>query len=144
MSGNSIFFKRLSENSTIPIKSSAFAAGFDLFSARDLIIPGRDRGLVETDLEVELPLGTYGRIAPRSGLALNHGIDVGAGVIDSDYRGSIKVLLFNHSDINFEVRKGDRIAQLICVEICYPTIREILGSLSQTARGNNGFGSSGI
>lgn len=143
MCGN-IFFRRLSENSTIPIRSSPFAAGLDLFSARDLIIPGRDRGLVETDLEVELPLGTYGRIAPRSGLALNHGIDVGAGVIDADYRGSIKVLLFNHSDLNFEVRKGDRIAQLICVEICYPTVREILGSLSQTARGNNGFGSSGI
>jgi dUTP pyrophosphatase len=69
--------------------------------------------LVDTDIAISVPAGTYGRIAPRSGLASKHFIDTGAGVIDADYRGQVKVLLFNHSDKDFEVKEGDRIAQLV-------------------------------
>lgn len=69
--------------------------------------------LVDTDISIAVPEGTYGRVAPRSGLAVKHGIDTGAGVIDADYRGPVKVLLFNLSETDFEVQVGDRIAQII-------------------------------
>lgn len=91
---------------------------------------------------MEVPEGTYGRVAPRSGLAVKNFIDVGAGVIDQDYRGNVGVVLFNHADVPFEVKKGDRIAQLICEQILYPELIE-LDTLSETARGEGGFGSTG-
>ncbi|KAJ4462004.1 putative deoxyuridine 5'-triphosphate nucleotidohydrolase [Paratrimastix pyriformis] len=80
----------------------------------DCVVPPRGRLLVPTGIAIALPPETYGRIASRSGLALKNGIDVGAGVIDGDYRGEIKVLLFNHSDEPFPIAAGSRIAQLIC------------------------------
>lgn len=89
-----------------------------------------------------MPEGTYGRVAPRSGLAWKNFIDVGAGVIDQDYRGNVGVILFNHSDVDFDVKKGDRIAQLICERIAHPNVVEVK-SLSETARGEGGFGSTG-
>lgn len=95
-----------------------------------------------TDIQIELPSGCYGRVAPRSGLAAKHFIDVGAGVIDEDYRGNVGVILFNHSTVPFEVKKGDRIAQLICEQIFYPSIEEV-ETLSITERGAGGFGSTG-
>ena len=69
--------------------------------------------LVDTDISIAVPAGTYGRVAPRSGLASKHSIDVGAGVIDADYRGPLKVLLFNFSEVDFKVEEGERVAQLI-------------------------------
>lgn len=95
-----------------------------------------------TDIQIELPQQCYGRIAPRSGLAAKNFIDVGAGVVDEDYRGNIGVVMFNHADTAFEVKKGDRIAQLICERIFYPTIEEV-DKLSDTVRGAGGFGSTG-
>ena len=77
-----------------------------------------------TDIQIAVPEGTYGRVAPRSGLAHKHFIDVGAGVIDRDYRGNVGVILFNFGTSAFKVNKGDRIAQLICEKISYPTIQE--------------------
>ena len=97
---------------------------------------------MSTDIAIECPLGTYGRIAPRSGLAVKHSIDVGAGVIDSDYRGDVKVLLFNLGNSPFKIQKGDRIAQLIIERILIPDI-EIVDVLCASQRGQNGFGSSG-
>ena len=91
-----------------------------------------------------IPEGNYGRIAPRSGLAAKHSIDVGAGVIDSDYRGEVKVLLFNLSDTDFEVKPGDRIAQLIIEKYTMTEIQEVEGKLDDTVRGEGGFGSTGI
>ena len=82
-------------------------------SCEDTTVPARGKALVATGLAMQIPSGNYGRIAPRSGLAWKHMIDVGAGVIDSDYRGEVKVLLFNLSNVDFEVKDGDRIAQLI-------------------------------
>lgn len=98
--------------------------------------------VVKTDIQIELPEGCYGRIAPRSGLAAKNFIDVGAGVVDEDYRGNLGVVLFNHSDVEFAIAKGDRIAQLICEKIFYPQLEEVK-TLSETERGAGGFGSTG-
>src|SRR5207253_2868713 len=89
-----IYVKKLSQNATIPKRSSPLAAGYDLSSAKDIIVPARGKALVPTDLAIALPDGVYGRIAPRSGLAWKNHIDVGAGVIDQDYRGNVGVILF--------------------------------------------------
>ncbi|KAK1399145.1 hypothetical protein POM88_009008 [Heracleum sosnowskyi] len=94
-------------------KGSPLSAGYDLSSASEIKVPARGKALVPTDLRIAVPEGTYARIAPRSGLAWKHSIDVGAGVIDADYRGPVGVILFNYSDVDFEVKAGDMIAQLI-------------------------------
>ncbi len=83
-----------------------------------------------------------GRIAPRSGLAVKHFIDTGAGVIDADYRGQVKVLLFNHADADFEIKEGDRIAQLVLERIYTPEVMEVQ-DLEATLRGAGGLGSTG-
>ena len=90
-----------------------------------------------------IPEGNYGRIAPRSGLAAKHSIDVGAGVIDCDYRGEVKVLLFNLSDVDFELKANERIAQLI-IEKYTPTDIAEVEDLDATVRGKGGFGSTGV
>lgn len=113
-----------------------------IFSAYDYVVPARGKILVKTDIQIEVPTGCYGRVAPRSGLALKNSIDVGAGVIDEDYRGNVGVILFNFSEIDFEVKKGDRIAQLICERIAHPNLVEV-DTLTETARGEGGFGSTG-
>ena len=79
----------------MPKKGSAQAAGYDLHAYKAVTVPAEGKALVSTALSMAIPEGNYGRIAPRSGLAAKHMIDVGAGVIDSDYRGEVKVLLFN-------------------------------------------------
>jgi deoxycytidine triphosphate deaminase len=75
---------------------------FNLYSAYDVVIPARGKGIAKTDLAIAIPSGTYARVAPRSGLAVKNFIDVGAGVVDEDYRGNVGVVLFNHSDVDFE------------------------------------------
>jgi len=134
-------FVKLTENALPPTRESSQAAGgFDLRSAYDVVIPASGNGLVKTDLAIQLPLGCYGRIAPRSGLALHHHIDVGGGVVDEDYRGNVGVILFYHSNSLFQIYRGDRIAQLICQNTVYPTIREVK-ELDETERDAKGFGS---
>ncbi|XP_065544510.1 deoxyuridine 5'-triphosphate nucleotidohydrolase, mitochondrial isoform X1 [Lathamus discolor] len=135
-------FTKLSENAFSPSKGSARAAGYDLYSAYDCEIPPMGKAVVKTDIQVALPSGCYGRVAPRSGLAAKHFIDVGAGVIDEDYRGNVGVVLFNFGKETFEVKKGDRIAQLICERIYYPELEEVQ-ALDDTERGEDGFGSTG-
>ncbi|XP_056633065.1 deoxyuridine 5'-triphosphate nucleotidohydrolase-like [Diorhabda sublineata] len=142
--GNKISLKytKVVEEAYPPTKGSIKAAGYDLKSAYDVVVPARGKALVDTGLKIELPEGCYGRIAPRSGLAVKNFIDVGAGVVDEDYRGVLKVVLFNHSDKEFEVKSGDRIAQLICERIFYPELEEVK-ELTDTERGEGGFGSTG-
>ncbi|XP_042172000.1 deoxyuridine 5'-triphosphate nucleotidohydrolase, mitochondrial isoform X2 [Oncorhynchus tshawytscha] len=135
-------FSKLSEHATAPTRGSAKAAGYDLFSAYDYSIGPMDKAIVKTDIQIAVPSGCYGRVAPRSGLAAKHFIDVGAGVVDEDYRGNVGVVLFNFSKETFEVKKGDRVAQLVCERICYPDLQE-LKSLDETERGAGGFGSTG-
>jgi dUTP pyrophosphatase len=134
--------KILSEHAILPTRGSVSSAGLDLYAAHDAIVYARGRELVRTDIAISVPQGTYGRIAPRSGLAYKHGIDVGAGVIDEDYTGNVGVILFNHSETNFTVSKGDRIAQLIIEKIEYVDVVHVR-DLSSTDRGTNGFGSTG-
>lgn len=94
--------KKLSEHATIPVRASARAAGYDLFAAYDTVIESHGKALVKTDISLAIPDGHYGRIAPRSSLAWKNHIDVGAGVIDEDYRGPLGVVLFNHGKEAFE------------------------------------------
>ncbi|XP_071003094.1 deoxyuridine 5'-triphosphate nucleotidohydrolase-like isoform X1 [Oncorhynchus clarkii lewisi] len=135
-------FSKLSEHATAPTRGSAKAAGYDLFSAYDYSIGPMDKAIVKTDIQIAVPSGCYGRVAPRSGLAAKHFIDVGAGVVDEDYRGNVGVVLFNFSKETFDVKKGDRVAQLVCERICYPDLQE-LKTLDETERGAGGFGSTG-
>jgi len=124
-------------------RANSSDAGLDLCSSEDLAIPPGQRKAVPTGIAVEIPDGYYGRVAPRSGLAVKHGIDVLAGVIDSGYRGEIRAVLLNtDSEKTFEVRRGDRIAQLI-VERHYNFELEEAENLSHSDRGSAGFGSSG-
>ena len=85
-------FTKLSSQARAPVKGSERAAGFDLFSAETVIIQPGGRACVKTDLQLAIPPGCYGRVAPRSGLALKHGIDVGTGVVDADYKGNVASL----------------------------------------------------
>ncbi|XP_053573435.1 deoxyuridine 5'-triphosphate nucleotidohydrolase, mitochondrial [Bombina bombina] len=135
-------FAKLSENAITPSRGSAKAAGYDLYSAYDYIIPAQGKALVKTDIQIAVPSGCYGRVAPRSGLAAKHFIDVGAGVVDEDYRGNVGVILFNFGKEEFEVKKGDRVAQLICERILCPELKEFK-VLEDTERGSGGFGSTG-
>ncbi|KAJ2900285.1 Deoxyuridine 5'-triphosphate nucleotidohydrolase [Zalerion maritima] len=130
--------KKLAPAAKLPARGSAFAAGYDLFASRDANVPAKGKALVDTDISMSCPAGT----SPRSGLASKHFIDTGAGVIDCDYRGPVKVLLFNHSENDFAVREGDRIAQLVLERIVNPEVVEV-EELEESVRGAGGFGSTG-
>ena len=136
-------FKLVNIYSVIPKKIDPGSAGYDVYSVEDIVIKSGTRKLVNIGVAVEFPKYYYLRCAPRSGLSLNYSIDVGAGVIDSSYRGEIKVLLINNGANDFEVNKGDRIAQLIMERAITPTIK-ICDSLLGSERNDKGFGSSGI
>src|SRR5210317_1566641 len=139
----SLGIKKLSTDAIIPTRGSDRSVGYDLYSTEDTIVPCQyGRALVGTGIAVVLPEGVYGRVAPRSGLAVKHGIQVGAGVIDPDYTGEVKVILFNHGEKDFEVKKGDRIAQLI-LEKCETPLIEEISIVEDTERGSGGFGSTG-
>ena len=134
--------KKLVQDAIIPTRGSGGAVGYDLYSVDEVVLSPSQRTLVGTGVAVVLPMKVYGRVAPRSGLTVKHGIHVGAGVIDPDYTGEIKVALFNLGDGPFEVKKGDRIAQLILERCETPYVREIT-EISETERGDGGFGSTG-
>ena len=134
--------KKLVDGAQLPVRSSDGAVGYDLCSVNGyVILPGR-RAIVSTGISVQLPPGVYGRVAPRSGLAVKNGIDVGAGVIDPDYTGELKVVLFNHDQNPFVIKPGYRIAQLILERCEVPPVLEVL-DLGETGRGQSGFGSTG-
>ncbi|KAI4869257.1 dUTP diphosphatase [Hypoxylon rubiginosum] len=137
-----LLIKKLSPTARLPTRGSPYAAGYDLYASRPALVPSRGKSLVETDISVAVPAGTYGRVAPRSGLAVKHFIDTGAGVVDADYRGPVKVLLFNHGDADFAVAEGDRVAQLVVERIYTPEVVEVQ-ELDESVRGAGGFGSTG-
>lgn len=127
----------------IPQRKTEGAAGFDLCSAEDCIISARGSKIVSTGIQMQIAPGHFGKIEGRSGLGFKHLIMPFGGIIDSDYRGEIKVLLLNHSDTDYQVQKGNGIAQLIIHKYEIPTLFRV-DQLSQTSRGSNGFGSTGI
>jgi dUTP pyrophosphatase len=133
---------RLSEHAYLPTRGSSKAAGLDVYTPISGTVPAHQRLLVPLDIALCLPPNTYGHILPRSGLAVKHGIHVGAGVIDEDYRGNVGVLLMNLSDVPFVFSKGDRIAQLVVKPYASVDVVEV-NELDQSDRGQQGYGSSG-
>ena len=135
--------KRLCNNARLLVTGTTGAAGYDLAAAQNAVVLAHGKMLVKTGLSISMPTGCYGRIAPRSGLALKKFIDVGARVVDEDYRGELGVVLFNFGDEEFKINMGDKIAQLIFEKIKTPEVVEV-NSLEETGRGEKGFGSTGI
>ncbi len=135
-------FKRLHPEARLPTRGSAQAAGLDLYAVERVTLAPGARAAVRTGLAVSVPRGFYGRVAPRSGLAVRHGVDVLAGVIDSDYRGEILCALVNLGREPFEVEPGARVAQLVVEAIATPE-PAWAEELEETARGAGGFGSTG-
>ena len=143
---------RISPKAKLPAKASAGAAGYDLFASEAAVVPAsavRDgrveigHALVGTGIAVTLPPGHVGRVGSRSGLSTRHNIEVGAGWIDPDYRGEVKIEMKNFSGQDFIVEEGMRIAQLFILPFASPELEET-DSLPPSARGAGGFGSTGM
>lgn len=143
--------KLLHPNAKIPILGSSGAAGYDLFSIESVVVPSSKiidgkisvgRALLPTGIAIAIPEGHVGKIGSRSGLSSSHNIEVGAGWIDPDYRGELKIELKNLGSTDFHIEQGDRIAQLFILKISQNPLT-IVDSLTVTARGSHGFGSTG-
>ena len=140
--------KKLNCNAKLPFRATAGSAGSDLFACieSDYVLKSGERKLIPTGISIELKSSEYGAfIFPRSSLSYKTGISLAncVGVVDSDYRGEIKVPLINHSDCDFVIHNGDRIAQLVILPVVTPDYEEV-ESLNDTERGAGGFGSTGI
>src|SRR6185436_9661216 len=127
-------FKRLDERAILPTRGSSASAGLDLYSIEDISLAPSRRTLARTGIAVAVPVGFYGRVAPRSGLAVKNGLDVLAGVIDSDYRGELCCALLNTGDEAINLPQGSRLCQLIIEQIITPA-PEWANELDETARG---------
>ena len=142
-----VLVRRLPGNDDLPLPGYATdgAAGMDVVAAEDVAIAPGARQAVATGLAVAIPAGFEIQVRPRSGRALKHGVTVPntPGTIDSDYRGELKVILINHGDTTFVVQRGDRIAQLVLAPVTRATWLEV-EQLDETARGEGGFGSTGV
>ena len=141
-----ILVSRMDETVPLPAYAKSGDAGADLISTIDTIIYPEERAVIPTGLSLAIPQGYVGLIHPRSGLAMNHGISIvnTPGTVDSGYRGEIKVILINHDKWKqFEIKRGDRIAQIVIQKVEQPIFREVT-ELDCTERGASGFGSSGV
>ena len=141
--------KLLHEDAKLPVRAHDSDAGLDLFSIEDAVVKARGRLLVKTGISIqlpfghiELPFGYYGQVASKSGLSVKHGIEVGAGVIDEGYTGEVMVILYNHSDDDFVINKGDKIAQLLVKPVSYCDVQQV-NYVRDSGRGDGGFGSTG-
>jgi dUTP pyrophosphatase len=141
-----VLVRRLDHNPDLPLPAyaTAGAAGMDVVAAEDVTIAPGARHAVATGLALAIPAGFEIQVRPRSGLALKHGVTVPntPGTIDSDYRGELKVILINHGHAPFDVRRGDRVAQLVLAPVVQAAWVEV-ETLDATARGEGGFGSTG-
>jgi dUTP pyrophosphatase len=128
----------------LPRYETAGAAGLDLRADEEVTLAPGERRQVPTGLAVEIPAGYEGQVRPRSGLAARHGVGMvnGPGTIDADYRGEVMVILVNHGQAPFAARRGDRIAQLVIAPVARVEVR-LADDLSETERGEGGFGSTG-
>lgn len=136
--------KRLNEQATIPTSGSRYAAGYDLYSCEDVVAPTGKTTAIHTGIAMEIPEGYFGGVFARSGLASKQGLRPAncVGVIDSDYRGEVIVMLYNDSSLHREIKKGERIAQLVIMPYLQVNFEES-EELTDTERGTGGFGSSG-
>ena len=126
----------------MPTQAKSKSVGLDLYSPTKVLIPAHDKVLVDVGVAIQIPMGYYGRIASRSGLAIHHHIHVGVGVVDPDYTGSIHVLLMSFSSQDHGIEKNHWIAQMILEKVAYPVICEV-SQMLPTERGAKGFGSMG-
>lgn len=131
----------LDTGATMPRKAHAADAGFDIFARETRIVPAKGAAVFDTGVHVEIPFGYVGFLKSKSGLNVKRGI-TSEGVIDAGYTGSICVKLYNNSDQDYIVEKGDKISQLVILPISTEEL-ELADRLTETERGNNGFGSSG-
>ena len=132
-------FVKMSTNAVTPTRATEGSVGLDFYSPADYIIPPHSQLLIPTQIKLQVPLGHYGRLASKSGLAILHQLHVGAGVIDPDYTGEIMILLINTASHVHPIMKGDPIAQLILEKVSIPILRE-LKELPSTTRGAHGCG----
>ena len=132
-------FVKMSADAVTPTRATEGSAGLDFYSPADYIIPPHGQLLVPTQIKLQIPLGYYGRLASKSGLAILHQLHVGVGVIEPDYTGEIMVLLINTASHVHHIIRGDPIAQLIVEKISIPMLKEIK-ELPPTARGAHGCG----
>lgn len=137
--------KKLNEKATLPYKAHKTDAGYDLFSVIEATIDPGETKLIKTGISIQLPPNTEAQIRPRSGLALKHSITVlnSPGTIDEEYRGEIGVILINHGKASFVVEEKMKIAQMVVKPVLSVDIEEFKGDLSNTNRGEGGFGSTG-
>jgi len=136
--------KKLNFRAKTPEYKTPGSSGCDVFACENVVLYPGSRGLVPTGLVIEMPDGFECQVRPRSGLALNHGVTVfnSPGTCDNDFRGEIKILLFNSTSRTYEIKIGDRIAQLIFAPVCQASFED-KNDLSETQRGEGGWGSSG-
>ena len=132
---------KLCDGAYMPVRAHKTDAGLDLRSPIDVFVPAKEAVCIDTAVCVELPKNTVGMVKSKSGLNVNNGLQC-EGVIDVGYTGSIRVKLYNHSSLNYFVRRGDKIAQLVIMPILTPDL-EMVDELDETERGANGFGSTG-
>ena len=132
-------FVKMTVNAVTPTRATEGLIGLDFYSPSDYIIPPHHQLLIPTQIKLQIPLGHYGRLASKSGLAILHQLHVGAGVIDPDYRGEIMVLLINTASHVHPIKKGDPIAQLILEKVSVSILREVK-QLPPTTRGAHGCG----
>ena len=137
-----ILIKKNNEQATIPTQATEGDAGYDLYSLEEVTLAPMARAVVKTGISIAIPMGFYGRVAPRSGLAVKKGLDVLAGVVDAGYRGDVGVVLINLSSENITLEKQSKVAQLI-FEKCEDMNFETVLSLEVSDRNAGGFGSSG-
>ena len=137
-----IKFKLLNDDAILPKRQTEGSAGFDLHATCDGIVGNGFTTIIATGVAVEIPRGYVGLVKPRSGLAFRSGINTGAGVIDSDYRGEIKAILINHSTEDFTITRGMRIAQMVIAKYEHVQFHEV-ETIDDTQRGASGFGSTG-
>jgi dUTP pyrophosphatase len=140
--------KKLDQRAKLPQRQSKYAAGYDLYSLDEGIVPAKSYSIIRTGISIQLPKLEYPqvmcmKITSRSGLSAKFGIEVGAGLIDFDYTGEIKVILHNHSNNDYIYNSGERIAQGILQAVYVPDVKEV-EELASTERGSNGFGSTGL
>ena len=145
MSTYSLRIEKINDKAIIPSYANAGDAGLDLYSVEKLDLAPGERGLIHTGIKIELPKNTEAQIRPRSGLALKHGISLvnAPGTIDEGYRGEIGVIVINHGLENFTVEEGMKIAQMVVKPVWRVEVEEVT-SLSDSERGEKGYGSSGI
>lgn len=142
---NVVYVKKLVEDAILPKYAKEGDAGADLYSVEKVVIPAMGRALVKTGISIQLPKNTEAQIRSRSGLALKSGIFVlnSPGTIDEGYRGDVGVILFNTTDKDFVVEKHERIAQMVIKEVLPSRFFEV-EELTDSDRGSNGFGSTGV